>query len=250
MKLTVLKIEKTIDKENVVLYPTLIQNAGRTYLVDCGYDETPDEFENEIKKLGITITDLKGVIVTHDDHDHLGGLRYLKQKNQNLEIYCGEHEKDSVSGLIKSERLIQAESSLACIPEEFKSWAQNFIRKLKNVRRFNVDKVFKDNDTFEDTIKIIHTPGHTKGHIALFCTEEETLIAGDSLVIENGKFNIANPSYTLHMEQAIESVEKIRKLNPRKIICYHGGVMETNIGENLQMLIDKYKSNPTSTQND
>lgn len=242
MNLTVLKIEKTIEGEHVVLFPVLIQNAGCNYLVDCGYGETSEEVEIELKALGVDIKDLNGVIISHDDHDHLGGLNLLKQKNKNLKIYCGELEKDSISGITISERLFQAESSLNNIPEEYRSWALNFIRKLKKIKRFNVDKVLKDNDIFENEIIVIHTPGHTKGHISLFYPKEKTLIAGDSMVIDNGEFNIANPSFTLDMEQAIKSVEKIKNLGPHKIICYHGGTMDENINDKLETLIDKYKN--------
>ena len=242
MNLAVLKIEKTIEVENVVLFPTLIQNAGRNYLVDCGYEQTAEELETELNVLGVDIKHLNGVIITHDDDDHLGGLYRLKQKNKNLKVYCGEFEKDSVSGIIKSERLVQAESLFNSIPEENKGWALNFIRKLKNVQRFNADVGLKDNDTFENEMIVIHTPGHTKGHISLFYPKEKTLIAGDSLVIKNGEFDIANPHFTLDMEQAIKSVEKIKNLNPRKIICYHGGVMNENISKKLETLIDRYKN--------
>lgn len=242
MNLIVLKIDKVIGSEHVVLHPTLLQINGKNYLVDCGYEETTAELETAMKALSIDLKDLTGVIITHDDHDHLGGLNFLKQKNKALKVFCGEFEKDSVSGRIKSERLVQAESFFDSLPDENKSWASDFIGQLKKVKRFDVDEVFKDNDVFENEIIVIHTPGHTKGHISLFCPEEKIFIAGDAVVIENGAFNIANPGFTLDMEQAIKSIEKIIDLAPRKIICYHGGIMVENIIENLKILIDKYKN--------
>ncbi len=116
----------------------------------------------------------------------------------------------------------------------------SFIQKLQNIQRFSVDKVFQDNEIFEDDIIVIHTPGHTKGHIALFIPKLNTLIAGDSIVVENGVLNIANPTYTLDMKQAIHSIEKIKQLNPKKIICYHGGIVDEDIVPKLESLISKY----------
>lgn len=245
MNVEVLKIEKAIEGEQVVLFPVLLQHAGRNYLVDCGYEETSEELEHELKALGIEPENLTGVIITHDDHDHLGGLRFLKQKNGQLKIICGEFEKDSVSGKIKSERLVQAEMSVNTIPEEFKSWALNFIEKLKKVQRFDVDEVLGDNAVFEVELIVIHTPGHTKGHISLFLPKEKTVIAGDALVIENGEFNIANPAFTLDMQQALKSVKKIKNLNPLKIICYHGGIMDKNVSDKLEVLLNKYENRQT-----
>jgi glyoxylase-like metal-dependent hydrolase (beta-lactamase superfamily II) len=237
MNIEVLKIEKAIDGEPVVLFPVLLQHAGRNYLVDCGYEETSAELEHKLKALGIEPEDLTGVIITHDDHDHLGGLCQLKQKNKNLKVVCGELEKDSVSGKIKSERLLQAEMSLNILPEEYRGWALNFIEKLKKVQRFAVDEVLCDNAIFEEELIVIHTPGHTKGHVSLFLPKEKTVIAGDALVIENGEFNIANPSFTLDLQQALKSVERIKNLNPLKIICFHGGIMDKNVNEKLEALL-------------
>lgn len=242
MKLKVLKIEKIIEGENIEIFPVLIQNDDRNYLVDCGYEATFEELKSKLNFHKVRIQDLTGVIITHDDYDHLEGLKSLKNRNANLKVFCGEFEKDSVSGAIKSERLIQAEASLPTIPEEFKTWSLNFIHKLKNVQRFEVNHTLTDNEFFENDIIVIHTPGHTKGHISLFCTSEKTLIAGDALVVEEGKFNIANPNFTLDMEAALNSVEKIKTLNPKKIICYHGGIMEENIEKELEGLIDRYKN--------
>ncbi|RIH66668.1 MBL fold metallo-hydrolase [Mariniphaga sediminis] len=242
MKLNVLKIEKIIDGENKVIFPVLIQNENRNYLVDCGYEETFEELKSELESFGIGINDLTGVIITHDDYDHLGSLKLLKKDNVNLKIYCGEYEKDSVSGITKSERLIQAESTLDDMPTEYKDWSINFIQKLKNVQRVSVDKELVDMEYFERDIIVIHTPGHTKGHISLFYPKTKILIAGDSLVIENEEFNIANPSFTLDIKSAIKSVEKIKGLNPHTIICYHGGIMDRDINNKLTELIDKYKN--------
>ena len=242
MKLTVLKIKKVTPEETNEIFPVLLQQEARSYLVDCGYEETAGALESELENWGVALKDLTGIIITHDDYDHLGGLKHLKHGNQHLKIYCGELETDSVSGLVKSERLIQAETSLESIPPEYRNWAENFIHQLKKVQRFGVDNGFADQEIFEQEILIVHTPGHTKGHISLYLINEMTLIAGDALVIEDGRFNIANPDFTLDLETAVKSVEKIRKLSPRKIICYHGGVMTQNIDKELEALIVRYQN--------
>ena len=242
MKLIVLKIEKIIEGEHVTLFPALIQNESHNYLVDCGYEETFEELKYELELSGVDIKDLTGVIITHDDLDHLGGLKFLKLYNRNLKVYCGEYEKNSVAGLTKSERLIQAENSLDMLPGEHQGWALEFIKKLQNIERFDVDAIFKDNEIFENELLIVHTPGHTQGHISLYLIKEKILIAGDAVVNEHGELNIANPNYTLDIETAVKSVIKIKKLNPAKIICYHGGILDKGIKKKLTVLIDKYKT--------
>lgn len=240
MKLSILKLEKHIEGELKTLHPVLIQHEGRNYLVDCGYEEMFEELKHELKLLGLAMTDLTGAIITHDDYDHLGCLKQMKEANSNLKVFCGALEKESVSGSIKSERLIQAEALLEHMPEESKEWAIQFIQKVQNVQRIPVDQVFADSECLEQELTVVHTPGHTLGHISLFWDTEKTLVAGDALVVENGELDIANPSFTLDLQTAIQSVHKIKRLNPQKIICYHGGVVDCNLDEKLERLVAKY----------
>ena len=44
MKIITFKIEKRLDNGRIILYPTLIQVNNKYYLIDCGYEETFDEF--------------------------------------------------------------------------------------------------------------------------------------------------------------------------------------------------------------
>lgn len=240
MNVYTFRIEKTLALKHIVLYPTVIQAGNKNYLVDCGYEETFEDFMAGLKALGIGIQDLHAIILSHDDIDHLGALHQFKSHHPELLVYASVIEEPSVSGKIKSERLEQAENSLEQVPPEYKNWALDFIEQLKNIRRLEVDRMVSDNELIEPGVVVIHTPGHTKGHISLFIPGEDILIANDAVVIEQGELDLANPAFTLDMVQAVKSVEKIRALNPRKIICYHGGIMTENIPDKLDALIKKY----------
>ncbi len=240
MELFILKIEKIQDGRMLSLFPVLLKNDSRNFIVDCGYEDDYSNLEAELAAHKLTIKDLSGIIITHDDIDHLGSLKLIKDVNPDILVYCGEQERDSVAGIVKSERLMQAEQSLESMPEEYKGWALNFIEQLKNIKRVEVNRTLADGDSFENTITIIHTPGHTKGHISLFHAESKTLIAGDAIVYENGAFDIANPAFTLDIEAALKSVKKIRALAPLSIICYHGGMVNVDIDNKLTELIEKY----------
>ena len=61
----------------------LLQSEGRTFLVDCGGDSeegTADIVAGKLLSQGITRLD--GVILTHYDADHAGGLEYLLTRIQ------------------------------------------------------------------------------------------------------------------------------------------------------------------------
>lgn len=234
-----LKIEKQIGSGKIVLYPSLILTGNKSYLVDCGYEETFDELCSALQNVGVNINELTGVIISHDDIDHLGALKKIKDKNEKLRIFSSAIERSSICGHIKSERLIQAENSLNAALD--KTDALNFIERLRNIQRVDVDKTFEDGETFENDIKIIHTPGHTTGHLSFFCEQESTVIAGDALIVVGNEFEIANPEFTVDLPRALKSVKIIQDLNPKKIICYHGGAVSDRIKEKLESLISRYE---------
>lgn len=219
-----------------------IENTqGKLYLIDCGYEETFEGILEELNRLNLNIHQIEGIIISHDDIDHLGGLKKFKDYKPSIQVLCSALEEPTITGRVKSERLVQAENSYESLPDEYKSWAIGFIESLKSIQRFEVDKTFDDGEIFEEDIQIVHTPGHTKGHISLFIKSSKTLIANDALVIEDGEFEIANPAYTLDLEAALSSVQKIKKLKPKKIICYHGGIMKSNIAAKLDKLLSRYQ---------
>ncbi|MDM1045279.1 MBL fold metallo-hydrolase [Myroides sp. 1354] len=240
MQILHFSIQQEINGQFISLFPTVIKTASEVVLIDCGYEETFEQFRSELAKLSIEITDITAIFISHDDIDHLGGLALFLQENPNIKVYSSTIEKPSICGEIKAERLIQAENSLAHLPEDYRPWAESFIAQLKKIKRFPVNQTFNDGDFVLEGLQVIDTPGHTQGHISLLDVANGVLIANDALVVEEGQLNIANPQFTLDLPQAILSVQKIKALQSKKIICYHGGILEINIQEALEKLIQQY----------
>jgi len=149
MEIIVLNITSKIDQQEMVFHPVVIKNKENSYLVDCGYAETFEELKAALADIDLRIQDLTAVLLTHDDIDHVAGLSLLKQENPALKVYCSAIEKDAIEGIVPSERLVQAETSLPCMPEEHQEWAKRFIERLKNISREKVDHTFADLAYFE-----------------------------------------------------------------------------------------------------
>lgn len=243
MQIHTFKIQKQLNHVEAILFPTLVQTNGKNYLIDAGYEETYSEFVTALAQLGVSVGDISAILVSHDDIDHIGGLHLFKKENPSLRIYCSAIEAPSITGAIVSERFNQAQQSLPHLPEEQKEWALQFIERLKSIQRLPIDGTLQNGELIDDAIEVVPTPGHTKGHISFFIRESATLIANDALVVENNQFEIANPMFTLDMPKAIQSVAAIQKMNPKRVICYHGGVVTENVGEKLNLLLQKYTSN-------
>lgn len=225
-KIEVLEVCFEFNNQRDCLYPVILEDEKEMILIDCGYPGFLDNIEKAAAGKGIDIAKLTGIVITHHDFDHMGSLADFKRKYPRINVIASVDDEPYISGRKKSLRLQQAESIYDSLPEEEKSSAREFHRSLEAVESCSVDITLKDGDTLNycGGIEVIATPGHMPGHISLYHRESRSVIAGDALVIDNGKLSIAMPQYTLDMVSAEKSAKKLLAYDADRIICYHGGV--------------------------
>lgn len=238
----ILEIEFDYSGQKQTIAPVLLQNEYDIILIDCGYPNFISHLEEAASKYDIALDSLTKLIVTHHDMDHIGSLAALKRAYPHIDIIAHELEAPYIEGKKKSLRLEQAESTLNGLPEEAKPHAEQFIRFLQSVEPVPVDRTVSNNERLPwcSGIDIVHTPGHMPGHISLYLPANKTLIAGDVVVIERGKLNIANPQFTLDMGEAVRSVQRLLDYDIDQIICYHGGLFHGDVKQALRQLIHEY----------
>lgn len=222
----ILDIEFQFAGRKDFIHPVILKDSGSMVLIDCGYTGFLTALESAMEREGLHCSDLTHVLITHQDHDHMGALAALKQKYPGIKVAASREEAPYVSGQRKSLRLEQAEAMQPHLPEDQKQFGIAFANILRNVQPVPVDIFVKDADLLPwgGGCTVIETPGHTPGHISLFVNREEVLITGDAAALENGELVIANPQFTLDLEEANRSLDKIKTYGAKQIICYHGGI--------------------------
>lgn len=240
MEVIKLELISSFLGQEYVLNPCVLRGKEGIFLIDCGYEGSAKQLSEQLARYGIGLNELSGIIISHEDIDHMGALYEIKEEVPFVKIYTSEIEAPYLTGEKKSLRLQQAESLRSTISEEFMEWATAFEESLNAVKRVPVDFTFGFDAHFYDRIRIINTPGHTPGHISIYLPEERILLANDALVLEDGKLEIANPHFSLDLSQALNSVRKLVALKIDKVICYHGGETTQNISGQLETLIEKY----------
>lgn len=242
--LHLLEIEFEQNGQKQVITPVLLQDEHEAILVDCGYPGFTGLIQKAAMEAGISLDALTRLIVTHHDMDHIGSLAALKRAYPHLEIIAHELDAPYITGAKKSLRLQQAESTLDDVPEEAKPHAEQFIRFLKTIEPGPVDRTVSHGERLPwcGGIEIVHTPGHMPGHISLYLPASKSLIAADAVVIEGGKLDIANPQYTLDLDEAVRSVRRLLDYDIEQIVCYHGGRFEGDGKQALRQLLHAYTS--------
>ncbi|GAA0086443.1 MBL fold metallo-hydrolase [Clostridium sp. CTA-7] len=238
-KINILEVNFSFDGENNTIYPVILEDEKEMILIDCGYPNFLKLIEDVAISNEIDIKKLSKIIITHHDFDHMGALAEFKRKYPSVQVLASKEDAPYINGNKKSLRLQQAESIYNSLPEEEKEQAKNFHKMLKSIEICNVDINLKDKDYFDfcGGIEIVSTPGHMPGHISIYHKESKSLIAGDALVIDNGDLVIALPQYTLDMNEAKKSVERLLNYDINRIICYHGGIYEKNIIKAIKRIL-------------
>jgi len=65
---------------------TLVWNSESALLVDCGFG--PVYIERQMRLLGLRLSDLTGVLITHTHGDHVNGRSVQRLMKANVPLYC------------------------------------------------------------------------------------------------------------------------------------------------------------------
>ncbi len=224
-----------------VIHPSLIWNDQGATLIDTGVPGQFHEIKAAIEKAGKSISDVKQIVLTHQDVDHIGSLTdLLKESDSKIDVYAHADDIPYIEG---DKQLIKFDP--ARFEKMFDSLPADVAEKMKaqfaNLQSNKVDHVLKDGETlpFNSGVTVIATPGHTPGHISLYVEEDKLLIVGDAMVVdESGVLQGPREAVTPNMEQAMASVAKFLDYEIEKVLCYHGGLFTGDVHTRIKEIVE------------
>ncbi len=220
------------------IHPVLIWDDKEATLVDAGYPGMFPQLQKAVEDAGIPFAKIKRIIITHQDWDHIGTLPdILEARNGEAEIYAHADEKPYIEGTLPYIKMTPEKiaARLQSIPEDLRPKASALFASIPTAR---VNRTVSDGEIlpFHGGLKVIHTPGHTPGHICLFAKSHRLLIAGDQLRVENGILVGPAEIYTPDMPTALKSLAKLAEYDIDRVYCYHGGLYAPNAAARIREL--------------
>lgn len=227
-KLITLKIEMSYGPVMDYIYPVVLCDNDHCVLVDCGYVGSLSKIEKALQCNGLSPMAITHVILTHQDHDHVGAAAAFKQKYPNVLIMASAEEAPYISASKQSLRLEQAERLQKELQAEQQEYGKAFCRLLRSVEPVQIDRLLCAEEIlpFCGGCQVLATPGHTPGHISLYLEAFDTILSGDAMALEQGRPVLANPQFTLNMDNANASMQRLLLHPAQRIICYHGGLFK------------------------
>jgi glyoxylase-like metal-dependent hydrolase (beta-lactamase superfamily II) len=221
-----------LDIQGIRLNPTLLWDDEVAVLIDTGMPGQLEQIQQAMSEEGVPFEQLKAVIITHQDLDHIGSLPELTASLPNVEVYAHELDKPYIEGtlpLIKTNPSQMSKEQWDALPDPMKYLYQNPPTSI-------IHQTLQDGEylPFAGGIQVIFTPGHAPGHISLYHTPSKTLVAGDAMVVSNGRLKGPIPQTTLDLETATKSLDKFLDFDIDHVICYHGGLFEIKEKKQLE----------------
>jgi glyoxylase-like metal-dependent hydrolase (beta-lactamase superfamily II) len=214
------------------VYAWLIESGGKQLLVDTGESPqfgTPEYFPatdaftkhvyhrlgcfqndqatgltEQLHRAGTTIDQIDQVVFTHLHGDHVGNAELVAGRPIRVE----RRELESTRG---TGRLPQKLPSASCI--ETVDWSPD-----KEVPGFEYSATILPNST----VKLLHTPGHTPGHVSVLITGDRfpVLLAGDLAFCESQAMRGGLSAIVEDERLAIETMSRVRELaHSQRAVC-------------------------------
>ena len=212
----------------------LIDDGDGLYVIDTFYDDDAQLFLDEIARMGKKPSDIKHIILTHGHRGHLGGMAALKRLS-GAPVYGHVWEADIISG----DRPWQNPSFFAFRP--IQPWPITTVGQItapfNHHKGVPVDTLIDEGDHIGG-LEVLHTPGHTPGHLAFYWPERKALFTGDSFVT----WPLITPGWKstmLNVPQSWEALARMAALDVEVIGPGHGNSIAAGGGTVLRNLLKK-----------
>jgi len=195
----------------------LIVDADGMTLIDTGLGREARTVLKLISETGHAPQDLKRILITHCDGDHVGGVQALKAKT-GARVYASPFEAQAMAA---------GHSSRKMRSDMLSGRLFGLVVKLLSFSPAQADEMLSDGMTLPTPgrLRVISTPGHTPGHLSFYAPQEGILFCGDSLITQNGKLRISNGPNTWNEAEAVESARAQAALGATIVCSGHGPVL-------------------------
>ena len=205
-----------------VIATAVLQGPGGVALIDPGPSTCLDTLRASLEERGMTVADVKAVLLTHIHLDHAGATGSLVKENPEIAVYV--HEQGAPH-MVSPEKLLASAGrlygdQLETLWGEFAPIPEANIRSLTGGERIDVS---------DRQLDVVYLPGHASHHVGYFDSASGVAFVGDTAGIRLGTELFATPPTPppdIDVEAWVQSVELIRNRHPSTLFVTHFGPHE------------------------
>ena len=217
----------------------LVEEGGKLTLIDAGVSGQWSDLMAELKTMGRTVSDIRGVILTHGDTEHVGFAERLR-RDHGVPVHV--HEADAA--LARGE----TKKSVPMGPRKIGPLLRFFwyAGRRGGLRTTPISEVLTvaDGDTLDlpGRPRIVHIPGHTPGSVAIHVPALDALFVGDAMTTGHVLTGATGPQpapFTMDGDGALVSLAKLEATGATWVLPGHGAPWSGGITEAVRLVRDR-----------
>lgn len=224
----------------------LLRGKNGWVIIDAGlnYPPSANAWERVFKDLSLRYSDIEGIYITHYHPDHYGASGWL-QGLTGAPVFMHRTESHFVDQMWKKGR-----ANLPVVGELFKEngMPPNLINEVLEditgiwnvVQPYPSLSLLDGGETVEmggRSFEVIHTPGHSDGHICFYNPDDGILISGDHLLPKiSSNIGLWPASHPNPLDLFLSSLERVGGLAVKTALPAHGTAITDSNGRVRELL--------------
>jgi glyoxylase-like metal-dependent hydrolase (beta-lactamase superfamily II) len=205
----------------------LVEDGGRVTIVDCGAPAYYAQLERGLALLDRSRGQIEAIVLTHGHGDHIGFAEQARTE-LGVPVYVHEDDKELTTTGKPPGKNEKPLASYLRYPHAYKLLAHL-------MSAGGIPKPVQDVTTFTDgeqldvpgKLRVVHTPGHTAGHVVFLLESRGVLLMGDLLCTLNPLTGARGPqlmprAFNVSSATMLDSLSRIEELDAPALAFGHG----------------------------
>ena len=207
---------------NDIVAAYLVDTEDGITVIDAGLPGHWKELLAELDAMGRTPADIRGLVLTHGDSDHIGFAERLRREH-GVPVYVHTADADRTRGG-KKPKVAMGPARLRPVLGFLtyslgkKSWRTTFLTEVTEVNDGEILPL-------PGAPRVISMPGHSPGSIADHVPAANAVFVGDALTTRHvltGRSGLQPAPFTDEPDLALESLGKLADLDVQWVLPGHG----------------------------
>jgi glyoxylase-like metal-dependent hydrolase (beta-lactamase superfamily II) len=221
---------------NDIVAAYLVETDDGVTLIDAGLAGHWNDLNSELTSMGRSLDDVRGVVLTHGDTDHIGFAERLRRE-RGIPVYVDEADAARARGEVKSKA----------------SWGHMKLGATAGFLWYAARKGGLKTTYLTDVVgvhdgqvldlpgapRVIAMPGHSPGSIAIYVPVADAIFVGDALTTRHVLTGQRGPQpapFTDDPRQALASLSRLDGLSARWVLPGHGTPWNRGVDEAVRQI--------------
>jgi glyoxylase-like metal-dependent hydrolase (beta-lactamase superfamily II) len=217
----------------------LVVDGGGVTIIDAGLPRYWRLLNNELARIGASLDDVRALILTHGDTDHIGFAARLSRE-KGIPAYLHPADDDRARQTMKKPNSSWGPIKVGPLAGFLWYTARKGGLRIPPVGEL---RPLEDGQVLDvpGSPRIIHVPGHTPGSVAVHVPAVDALFLGDTMTTRSVLTGVPGPKpapFTLEPRQAVASLDRVEAVDATWVLPGHGPAWSGGVTEAVRLIRD------------